>query len=241
MPTKCKSSQLEFEGFARRCVIADFQGGPMTSDAGTLLLRHTDRAIGLIDRVAACFVDDRMPELVEHQLPSMVGQRIVGVALGYEDINDHDDLRHDPVLALLSDRLEPRRKDCAVLAGKGTLNRLEHAPSGIRNFFSSVDHAWMERMLAHRIADPWIMRLIRLWLRAGVMDDGVHTETLEGTQQGAGISPLLANVYCRGEPSSTGRGKAGDVRFSGFHSLRGQDPKGTLHGAAEDAEEAADP
>ena len=65
----------------------------------------------------------------------------------------------------------------------------------IRNFFSSVDHAWMERMLAHRIADPRIMRLIRLWLRAGVMDDGVHTETLEGTQQGAGISPLLANVY----------------------------------------------
>jgi group II intron reverse transcriptase/maturase len=65
----------------------------------------------------------------------------------------------------------------------------------IRNFFSSVDHAWIERMIAHRIADPRIMRLIRLWLRAGVMDDGVYTETLEGTQQGAGISPLLANVY----------------------------------------------
>ena len=97
MPTKCKSSQLEFEGFARRCVIADFQGGPMTSDAGTLLLRHTDRAIGLIDRVAACFVDYRMPELVEHQLPSMVGQRIVGVALGYEDIS------------LLGERVQNRR------------------------------------------------------------------------------------------------------------------------------------
>lgn len=65
----------------------------------------------------------------------------------------------------------------------------------IRNFFSSVDHAWIERMIAHRIADPRIMRLIRLWLLAGVMDDGVYTETLEGTQQGAGISPLLANVY----------------------------------------------
>ena len=140
MPTDCRSSQLEFEGFARRRVIADFEGGPMTSDAGTLLLRHTDRAIGLLDRVAACFTDHRMPELVEHQVRSMVGQRIAGVALGYEDINDHDDLRHDPVLALLSDRLEPRRKDCAVLAGKSTLNRMEHAPSGKADRYHKISH-----------------------------------------------------------------------------------------------------
>ncbi len=140
MRTDCSSSQLEFEGFAKRRVIADFGGGPMTSDAGTLLLRHTDRAINLFDRVAACFTDHRMPELVEHQVRSMVGQRIAGITLGYEDINDHDDLRHDPVLALLSDRLEPRREDCAVLAGKSTLNRLEYAPSGKLDRYHKISH-----------------------------------------------------------------------------------------------------
>ena len=176
MPTKCKSSQLEFEGFARRCVIADFQGGPMTSDAGTLLLRHTDRAIGLIDRVAACFVDDRMPELVEHQLPSMVGQRIVGVALGYEDINDHDDLRHDPVLALLSDRLEPRRKDCAVLAGKGTLNRLEHAPSGKLGRYHKIGHdpAKLEALFVDLFLEAHKKPPKRIILDLDATDDPLH-------------------------------------------------------------------
>ena len=140
MPTECNSYQLEFEAFAKRRVIADFEGGPMTSDAGTLLLRHTDRAIKLFDRVADCFIDCRMQELVEHQVRSMVGQRIAGITLGYEDINDHDDLRHDPVLAFLSDRLEPRREDCAVLAGKSTLNRLEHAPSGKLDRYHKIGH-----------------------------------------------------------------------------------------------------
>lgn len=128
MRTDCNSDQLEFEGFERRRVVAAFDGGAMTSDAGVLLLRHTDRAIGLFDRVASCFKDYRSPDQVVHSVCAMVGQRIAGIALGYEDINDHDELRHDPVLSLLAERLEPARADCAALAGKSTLNRLENTP-----------------------------------------------------------------------------------------------------------------
>ena len=88
MRTDCRTDALEFEGVGRRRVIADFAGGAMTSDAGALLLRHVDRSIKLIDRVAACFVDHRSSESVVHSLPSLIGQRIVGIALGYEDISD---------------------------------------------------------------------------------------------------------------------------------------------------------
>ena len=128
MQTECISGQLEFEGFDGRRVVAAFDGGAVTSDAGALLLRETDRAIRLIERVAACFSDGRDPGQLIHALPTLVGQRIVAIALGYEDVNDHDRLRFDPVLALFGDSFEAKRKDCAPLAGKSTMNRLEHAP-----------------------------------------------------------------------------------------------------------------
>ena len=97
----------------------------MTSDAGALLLGATDRAIGLVERFAACFTDSRAPELIAHEVGTLVGQRVFGIALGYEDLVDHDQLRHDPALAVLAGKLAARRKDCAPLAGKSTLNRLE--------------------------------------------------------------------------------------------------------------------
>ena len=90
-----------------------------------MLLGATDRQIRLIDRLAACFTDYRAADLVVHEVPSLVGQRVFGIALGYEDLLDHDQLRHDPVLAVLGGKLEARRADCAPLAGKSTLNRLE--------------------------------------------------------------------------------------------------------------------
>ena len=86
MQTECITDQFEFEGFERRRVIAAFDGGRMTSDAGALLLRQADRKIGLIERVAACFHDGRAQEDVVHSLRTLVGQRIVGIALGYEDV-----------------------------------------------------------------------------------------------------------------------------------------------------------
>jgi len=97
----------------------------VTSDAGGLLLGATDRVIDLVDRFAACFRDRRRQDLVEHALTALIGQRVFGIALGYEDLNDHDDLRHDPVLAVLAGKLSSKRETCAALAGKSTLNRLE--------------------------------------------------------------------------------------------------------------------
>jgi hypothetical protein len=97
----------------------------VTSDAGALLLGATDRAIDLMDRFASCFHDERRPEWIEHEVTTLVGQRVFAIALGYEDLNDHDELRHDPMMAVLAGKLTARREDCAPVAGKSTLNRLE--------------------------------------------------------------------------------------------------------------------
>jgi hypothetical protein len=118
-----------YEVVEGRQVVAAFDGGDGTTDAGGLLLGRTDRAINLVGRFAACFVDRRAQAQVEHAIEAMVAQRVFGIALGYEDLIDHDHLRHDPVLAALAGKLTARRKNCAPLAGKSTLNRLEHAPS----------------------------------------------------------------------------------------------------------------
>jgi hypothetical protein len=129
MPTECSRDLFGYEVVQGRQVVAAFDGGQVTSDAGALLLGATNRALGLVQRLARCFTDDRAPELVEHTLETILMQRICGIALGYEDLIDHDQLRHDPVLAILTGKLEAKRRDCAPLAGKSTLNRLEHAPS----------------------------------------------------------------------------------------------------------------
>jgi Transposase DDE domain group 1 len=125
MPTECIPDLFEFAPVEGREVVVAFDGGAITSDAGALLLGATDRAIKLMDRFASCFHDERRPELIEHEVATLVGQRVFGIALGYEDLNDHDDLRHDPMMAVLAGKLEARREDCAPVAGKSTLNRLE--------------------------------------------------------------------------------------------------------------------
>jgi hypothetical protein len=106
-------------------VEAAFDAGLVTSHAGALLLGATDRAIGMMDRFAACFHDERRQDLIEHEVATLVGQRVFAIALGYEDLNDHDELRHDPLMAVLSGKLAARRENCAPVAGKSTLNRLE--------------------------------------------------------------------------------------------------------------------
>ena len=125
MPTECSAERLDFGMVEGRVVEAAFDGGLVTSDAGGLLLGAADRAIDLVDRFAACFRDFRRQDLVEHAITTLVGQRVFGIALGYEDLNDHDQLRHDPVLAVLAGKLSSRRATCAPVAGKSTLNRLE--------------------------------------------------------------------------------------------------------------------
>jgi hypothetical protein len=107
-------------------VVAEFSGARLTTEGGSLLLRATDRKIGLLRRVAACFTDYRQQERIEHRLEEMLAQRIYGLALGYEDLNDHEELRNDPLLGMLAGR----RDLDAPLAGKSTLNRLELTPVG---------------------------------------------------------------------------------------------------------------
>jgi hypothetical protein len=140
MPTQCSPTLFEFAPVEGRAVVAGFDGGAITSNAGALLLGAADRAIGLVQRFAACFCDARAPGRIEHDLATLVGQRVFGIALGYEDLVDHDQLRHDPVLAILAGKLEARRLGFAPLAGKSTLNRLEHAPSGEPGRYHRVGH-----------------------------------------------------------------------------------------------------
>jgi hypothetical protein len=125
MQTQCNAEQYEFSCIERRRVMASFDGGRITSDAGALLLKRTDDAIGLIDRLAHCFIDGRRADLIEHSVRTLLGQRLFALALGYEDLNDHDELRKDPLFGVLLGKLEARRSDCEALAGKSTLNRLE--------------------------------------------------------------------------------------------------------------------
>jgi hypothetical protein len=130
--TQCNDSDLLFHDLGHRHVVARFDGGTVTSDAGGLLLREVESTFHFIDQFAACFSDYRDPDKVEHSLGELLKQRIFALCLGYEDLNDHDTLRHDPLLAVLvgkkdprgQDRLRPQDKGKA-LAGKSTLNRLE--------------------------------------------------------------------------------------------------------------------
>src|SRR5256886_14930967 len=131
MPTECTPTLFEFEAVERRAVVAGFDCGDITSNAGALLLGQVDRGLGLMRRFAACFTDRRNPCFVEHQVETLVGQRIFGLALGYEDLNDHDDLRRDPMLAVAlgKDDVKGEQRRRAqdrgkALAGKSTLNRL---------------------------------------------------------------------------------------------------------------------
>jgi hypothetical protein len=112
MPTECSAQSFDFGAVEGRHVEAAFDGGLVTSDAGALLLGTTDRAIRMMDRFALCFHDERRPEYIEHEIATLVGQRVFGIALGYEDLNDHDELRHDPMMAILAGKLTARREDC---------------------------------------------------------------------------------------------------------------------------------
>ena len=180
MPTECSPELFEFAPVEGRIVVAGFDGGAITSDAGALLLGATDRAIGLVDRFAECFIDRRDPRYVEHRVSTLIGQRVHGIALGYEDLNDHDELRHDPIMAVLAGKLTATREDCAPVAGKSTLNRLE----------LSRDEATRYHKIAH---DPAAIEafLVTLFLEAHkappkeiILDLDATDDPLHGEQEG---------------------------------------------------------
>src|SRR5262249_43863481 len=180
MQTECSADLFGFAPVEGRKVVAAFDGGQMTSEAGAILLGATDKQIKLIERFAGCFAVYRAADLVEHTVPSLVGQRVFGIALGYEDLIDHDQLRHDPVMAVLGGKLAAKRTDCAPLAGKSTLNRLELSREEPTGYYKiSYDAAAIEGLFvdlfldAHSAPPPQI-----------TLDPHATHEPLHGQQEG---------------------------------------------------------
>ncbi len=138
--TECNQSEFGFEAFGSREIVARFDGGTISSDGGALLLRQTDKRLNLLPRLAKCFLDGRNQDLVEHTVVEMLSQRIYGLALGYEDINDHEQLRRDPLFGVLAGRSE----SAEPLAGKSTLNRMELG-TGVKDRYKKITF-WKEAM-----------------------------------------------------------------------------------------------
>src|ERR1700756_3335783 len=191
MQTECSADLFGFARVEGRAVVAGFDGGRMTSDAGAMLLGATDRAIGLIERFAGCFTDHRAAELVEHTVAGLVRQRVVGIALGYEDLIDHDQLRHDPVMAVLGGKLEAKRSDCAPLAGKSTLNRLELSRAEPSRYHKiSYDAALIEAVFVDVFLDAHTAPPSQIVLDLDATDDPLH-----GHQEGRFFHGYYDN-YC---------------------------------------------
>jgi hypothetical protein len=199
MPTECSAKPMGFARVDGRAVVADFEGGAITSNAGGLLLGATDRAVGLVERFAACFSDGRAAERVVHEVATLVGQRVFGIALGHEDLIDHDRLRHDPALGVVLGRLEARHGRCAPLAGKSTLNRLEHGAAGADRY----------RRIAHdgaAIEAPFVELFLDARDRAPkeiVLDLDATDDPLHGHQEGRFFHGYTtATATCRSTSSA---------------------------------------
>jgi len=198
MTTECSQSSFEFHSLNQRKVIAKFDGGNITSDAGILLLREVEKRTGLIAGLAKCFTDYRDARWVEHTVKELLGQRLFGMCLGYEDLNDHDQLRADPMLAVAVDKADPlglnRRQESdrgKALAGKSTLNRLELGKSDPDTYKKIVMHeqkidAWKVNAFvdAHESAPEEIV------LDLDTTDDLIH-----GNQEGKFFHGYYGN-YC---------------------------------------------
>ena len=155
--TECSQERFEFTAHFSRRVEGEFSSERLSSEGGSVLLREVDRRIGMLRRFADCFEDGRDPERIEHTVGEMVAQRVYGLALGYEDLNDHEQLRHDPLLGMLAGRREVERP----LAGKSTLNRLEQSADPARRYRKirfreeAIDRLLVDLYLeAHRQAPP---------------------------------------------------------------------------------------
>jgi DDE family transposase len=175
MQTECSADLFGFVAVEGRKVVAAFDGGTMTSEAGAMLLDATDRQLGLIGRFAGCFTDRRMRDLIEHSVAGLVGQRVFGLALGYEDLIDHDQLRHDPVMAVLGGKLAAKRADCAPLAGKSTLNRLELSREEPTRYHKiSYDAAAIEGLFVDLFLDAHSAPPSQITLDLDATDDPLH-------------------------------------------------------------------
>src|SRR6202161_2102720 len=191
MPTECNPDLFGFAPVEGRAVVAAFDGGAITSDAGALLLGATDRAIGMMERFAACFHDVRRADLIEHKVVTLLAQRVFGIALGYEDLNDHDELRHDAVMAVLAGKLVAHRRDCAPVAGKSTLNRLELSrPQATRYHKISYEAHGIEALFVDLFLESFKAPPKEIVLDLDATDDPLH-----GHQEG-GFFHGYYDSYC---------------------------------------------
>lgn len=199
--TECISGTFGFQGGFGREVVARFDGGAISSDGGGLLLREVERATGILSGFAACFTDYRDPDLTEHTVGQLVAQRVYGLALGYEDLNDHDDLRYDPLLAVMVGKREPTGMDRVrvrdrgkALAGKSTLNRLELTPVGA-NARSRYKKITIDR---HAVDDFFVDTFVRSHSSPPsriVLDLDATDDPLHGHQSGRFFHGYYMN-YC---------------------------------------------
>ena len=201
MQTECTSKLGGLQPLGRRTVVAAFDAGRMTSDGGALLLREVAQLSDFFARVANCFIDYRDPTRIEHSVQELLGQRILGIALGYEDLNDHDDLRYDPTLAMAVGKLDPlgntrkRARDRGrALAGHATLNRLETAPSTLDSDRPDLKilHSpqAFERLFVDLMLDAHDQPPNEIVIDLDATDDRVH-----GTQEGRSFHGYYGH-YC---------------------------------------------
>lgn len=201
MNTQCIQNAFAFHPLGRRQVSGAFDGGHITSDAGGLLLRETERVARVIEQFARCFTDFRDPERIEHTVQELVGQRIYGLAHGYEDLNDHDELRHDPLMALLVGKQDPtghdrqtQRDRGKALAGKSTLNRLELTPAN-----AGTDDRYKKIVIHERAVERLFVELFRQAHRRTpqriVLDLDATDDPLHGNQEGRFFHGYYRN-YC---------------------------------------------
>jgi hypothetical protein len=201
MNAQCIQNTFPFHPLGRREVTGSFDGGHITSDGGGLLLRETERIVRVIEQFAGCFTDYRDPERTEHTVQELVGQRICGLAHGYEDLNDHDELRHDPLMAVLVGKKDPtgqdrqeRRDRGKALAGKSTLNRLELTPAN-----ACADDRYKKIVIDERAVEQLFVDLFLQAHRKApkriVLDLDATDDPLHGNQEGRFFHGYYMN-YC---------------------------------------------
>ncbi len=201
MGTECRGRELEFQKAGRREIVAKFDGGDISSDGGSLLLREVERRTRILKQFAYCFEDHRDSRRVEHTVEELLAQRVYAIALGYEDLNDHDDLRADPLLAVLVGKKDPKGNNRArvrdrgkALAGKNTLNRLE-----LSRPESAASHRYKRIVLHEELVDQVFLDI---FLQAHtepprqiILDLDATDDPLHGKQEGRFFHGYY-NHYC---------------------------------------------
>ena len=201
MGTECRGRELEFQKAGRRQIVAKFDGGDISSDGGSLLLREVERRTGILKQFAYCFDDHRDSRRVEHTVEELLAQRVYAIALGYEDLNDHDDLRADPLLAVLVGKKDPKGNDRArerdrgkALAGKNTLNRLE-----LSRPESAASHRYKRIVLQEELVDQVFLDVFLQSYteppRQIILDLDATDDPLHGKQEGRFFHGYY-NHYC---------------------------------------------